>query len=148
MVLFGIALLGVGALTTVASVWHHFGHMISRGPGAVAGARTIEIRLADFSFTPRVIAVPAGEPLNLRLVNVGTELHDFTIAAQGIHRATRPAAAAITIGVRTARAGEFEFYCSVTGHRERGMVGRLVVQPPQGARPATTPHEARPTTEP
>jgi uncharacterized cupredoxin-like copper-binding protein len=140
-ILFGFALVGVGALTTVASLWHHFGHTISRGPPVVAGARTIEIVLADFSFSPQVIAVSAGEPLNARLVNTGTELHDFTIAAQGIHRAAQPKAVVI-IGLRTDRPGEFEFYCSVTGHRERGMVGRIVVQP------VARPQEDRPTTEP
>jgi uncharacterized cupredoxin-like copper-binding protein len=140
-ILFGFGLVGVGALTTVASLWHHFGHTISRGPPAVAGARTIELTLADFSFSPQVIAVSAGEPLNLRLLNTGTELHDFTLAAQGIHRATQPEAV-VMIGLRTDRPGEFEFYCSVTGHRERGMVGRIVV------RPAARPQKDRPTTEP
>jgi len=141
MILFGFALVGVGALTTIASVWHHFGHAIPRGPTPVAGARTIEIILADFTFSPRVITLPAGEPLNVRLINTGEELHDFTVPAQGIHRATQPKAA-ITIGLRTDRAGEFEVYCSVTGHRERGMVGRIIVQP------AGQPQEERPTTEP
>ncbi|MGH2453592.1 MAG: cupredoxin domain-containing protein [bacterium] len=136
-ILFGFTLVGVGALTTVASVWHHFGHAISRGPIPVAGARTLEITLTDFSFSPQLIAVRTGEPTNLRLVNIGEELHDFTVAARRIHRATKPKET-VTIGLHTDRPGEFEFYCSVTGHRERGMVGRIVVQP-QEERPATEP---------
>lgn len=127
-VIFGAVLVLVGALTTVASVWHHFGHLIARGPSPVAGARTIDVALAEYAFAPPVIAVRAGEAVNLRLVNQGDILHDFTVPAQGIHRAAQPKDA-VTIGLRTTRAGEFEFYCSVTGHRELGMAGRIVIQP-------------------
>ncbi len=127
-ILIGVALVGVGALTTFASVWHHFGHLIPRGPAPVAGARTVEITLSDFAFSPRVITVRVGEPLNLRLVNTGEAMHDYTVPAQGIHRAAKPDAA-VTLGLRTDRPGEFEVYCSVTGHRELGMVGRIMVQP-------------------
>ena len=40
-------------------------------------ARRVEVRLANFSFTPSTIHLRAGQPVVLHLVNVGSGGHDF-----------------------------------------------------------------------
>ncbi|HLZ66979.1 MAG TPA: cupredoxin domain-containing protein [Aliidongia sp.] len=40
-------------------------------------ARPVMVRLADFSFTPNHIALEAGAPVRLTLVNAGSGAHDF-----------------------------------------------------------------------
>lgn len=94
----------------------------------VAGARTIEVEAADFAFSPAEITVKAGEVVNLALVNRGVTVHDLVIPAYRIWLVA-PAGQSSTTGFRALRPGEYEFYCSVPGHREAGMVGRIVVTP-------------------
>ena len=106
-----------------------------RGPGAggqvlppVAGARTIDVVATDFSFKPSEISVKVGEVANLRLVNQGVTVHDLVVPAQGIWLVV-PAGQSVTTGFRTDRAGQYEFFCSVPGHIEAGMTGKIVVTP-------------------
>jgi len=94
----------------------------------VAGAPSVAVDLVDFGIRPLEIRVKAGQPVNLALVNRGRILHDLTIPALGFQAVVQP-------GQRTAAAltapapGTYELYCSVPGHREAGMTGRLVVAP-------------------
>jgi nitrite reductase (NO-forming) len=86
------------------------------------------VELVDFGIRPLEIRVKAGQPVNLALANRGRILHDLTIPALGFQSVVQP-------GQRTAVAltapapGTYELYCSVPGHREAGMTGRLVVAP-------------------
>lgn len=94
----------------------------------VAGARTIEIEATDFAFNPAEISLRAGEVVNLTVVNRGTTVHDLVVPAAGIWLVV-PAGRSVTTGFRADRLGEYEFYCSVPGHREAGMTGKIVVSP-------------------
>jgi heme/copper-type cytochrome/quinol oxidase subunit 2 len=94
----------------------------------VAGAPSVAVDLVDFGIRPLEIRVKAGQPVNLALANRGRILHDLTIPAVGFQAVVQP-------GQRTAAAltapasGTYDLYCSVPGHREAGMTGRLVVAP-------------------
>jgi len=94
----------------------------------IAGADGETVLLVDFGFRPGEIRVRAGEPVNLELVNDGRILHDLTIPARGFRAVVGPGQRT-TAGLSGVPAGAYEFYCSVPGHREAGMVGRLVVSP-------------------
>jgi nitrite reductase (NO-forming) len=69
-----------------------------------------------------------GQPINLELANRGVVVHDLTIPALGFQAAVQPGRQ-WTAGLRAPAAGTYEYYCSVPGHREAGMGGRLVVTP-------------------
>jgi nitrite reductase (NO-forming) len=94
----------------------------------VAGARTVDIAAADFSFQPAEITVRAGEVVNLRLQNKGVTVHDLVIPSHGVWLVAPPGAS-VAAGFRADRPGEYEFYCSVPGHREAGMTGKIIVTP-------------------
>ncbi|HET8679865.1 MAG TPA: cupredoxin domain-containing protein [bacterium] len=104
------------------------------GPGAgtalppVAGAPAVSVGMEDFRFVPAEIRLKAGQRVNLQVTNRGAILHDLVIPALRFH-AEVAAAQHTTVGFIAPRAGVYEFYCSVPGHREAGMVGRLVVLP-------------------
>lgn len=105
-----------------------------RGPGAgtvqspIVGAPAISIGMEDFRFVPPEIRVKAGQPVNLALTNRGGVLHDLVIPGLRFH-AEVAAGQRTTAGFVAPSVGVYEFYCSVPGHREAGMVGRLVVVP-------------------
>ena len=96
--------------------------------GPIAGAKGMAVTLVDFGFRPAEIRIRAGQPINLELANRGVVVHDLTIPALGFQAAVQPGRQ-WTAGLRAPAAGTYEYYCSVPGHREAGMGGRLVVTP-------------------
>jgi plastocyanin len=92
----------------------------------VAGARTVDIVATDFSFKPAEVSIRAGETVNVRLVNQGVTVHDLVVPSQGIWLIA-PAGQSVTSGLKFDQTGTCEFLCSVPGHREAGMIGRIIV---------------------
>ena len=95
-------------------------------PAPVTGARSMAIDAADFSFRPGEIHAAAGQAVNIILANRGAIVHDLTIPGLRFQLSAQPGQlreASLSPSVP----GTYEFYCSVPGHREAGMVGRLVV---------------------
>lgn len=154
-VLLGVVLIAVGIAGLVCvgrAGWHgagwggrgggwgwHRGPMM-RGPwgwqgrGAwalppVAGARTVEIVATDFSYNPVEIQVKAGEVVNLSLVNKDDDsVHDIMVPGLRV-RLLAPPGQTVAGAIRANRPGTYRFFCSIPGHRESGMVGRIVVTP-------------------
>ena len=109
------------------------------------------IEMTSFAYAPSVIEVGAGEVLEIAIQNVELTLHDFTIdkidadvhisylGGTGQHQhqelerdadvhfaLTEPASGVVHLKIH--EPGEYVFYCSVPGHREAGMEGKLIVQ--------------------
>ena len=102
-------------------------------------------------FEPAVVEVSVGHRIKLTLVNDGLAVHDIEIAGvpaedievvsgethaaeTGHHSELVVAAHAepgstATVLFTPTEAGEYEFACTLPGHREAGMVGKLVVTP-------------------
>jgi uncharacterized cupredoxin-like copper-binding protein len=90
--------------------------------------QTIEVRAKEYHFTPALITVDKGTRVTIRLINEGTEQHEFELDAFDFEIkpiAPRTRAQASFTADRT---GLFEFACHVDGHYEKGMVGFLRVQ--------------------
>lgn len=106
----------------------------------------LTIRASEMRYTPSALHLKAGVPVHLTLINDGKVLHDFNLkGVQGeakdshahhaehshssekgqLHLAVQPGKSASLH--LTPAAGEFIFYCSVPGHREAGMAGKLLV---------------------
>ena len=86
---------------------------------------TVTVVAKDMSFSPDRIEVPAGDRLVVEFENDGTQLHDFTAGTLGASELLgRGESEKLDLGVINADA---EFWCSVTGHREMGMEGDIVV---------------------
>jgi uncharacterized cupredoxin-like copper-binding protein len=109
--------------------------------------------LVDMSlllFTPDTIEVKAGEVVEIAIQNSEATLHDFTIdkvdadvhisylGGTGLHGHEEQAKAADVhfalteagsgvVHLKIHEPGEYVFYCSVPGHQEAGMEGKLIV---------------------
>jgi nitrite reductase (NO-forming) len=101
----------------------------SSGPAAAAGVEatgettTVRVEMRGMRFHPGTVEVPAGDRLVLEVVNADTDVHDLVLET----------------GDRTARLGageretlelgvvgrDLDGWCSVVGHRQRGMVLRV-----------------------
>ncbi|HYI24020.1 MAG TPA: c-type cytochrome [Thermomicrobiales bacterium] len=80
-----------------------------------------------YAWSQTEITVKPGD--TIQVVNAGAIEHDFTVDDLGIHEVLSSDAVTITIP-EDAEPGEYEFYCSVPGHKEGGMVGTLTIEAP------------------
>ena len=123
--------------------------------GACAGPPIQEVSLTavDMAFQPEAMEVTAGMPVRLTMINEGALDHDFSIleipmettgatavAMPGhdmsamtvepqLHMAVTMAMSN-TIEFTPTKPGTYEFFCTVAGHKDAGMVGTLVVKAP------------------
>ncbi len=116
-----------------------------------AGVQQRTVTANEFSFEPNAFEVNSGQPVEITFENKGTVEHDFSIRdidlaeqptttgdthmSGGHMMADQPkvhvAAAAGSRGTLTftpTKPGQYEFYCTLAGHKEAGMVGVLTVK--------------------
>jgi len=103
-------------------------------PGAPAVAANLEAY--DIGWRQKELTIGTG-PQIISITNTGASLHDFSIDALNIKQDLQPGQ---TVQVKIdAPAGTYEYYCSVPGHKQAGMVGTLTVKegvkPPSQATP-------------
>lgn len=91
-----------------------------------SGAREIPVRATSFRFTPKTIDLDAGEKVAIVLTSTDVE-HDFTVEG-GDHVVHAGGGKTAEGGLTIEKPGTYTFYCSVSGHRQAGMSGTLVVR--------------------
>lgn len=139
----GVCLLGVTVLTVSAACGGDTDDDGDENPNEVHIVMSDRLR-----FEPDEIRLKAGEPVVLDLDNGdGSTLHDFTVDEMPVmdvdegmgaeHEMDEEMTAlhmAVDAGDKGKIAftpkepGEYEFYCSVTGHAQAGMIGKLIVE--------------------
>ncbi|MCX6021774.1 MAG: cupredoxin domain-containing protein [Chloroflexi bacterium] len=121
------------------------------GCDSAAPVQEITVTAKDYRYTPDKITVNAGQKVRIKFVNADTVEHDVSAAAavqlvqtQGssahaghgdmamgaiapLHLHT-DANTTATIEFTPQNKGTYELFCSVTGHKEQGMVGTVIVQ--------------------
>ena len=116
-------------------------------------AQSFGVTAKEFAFAPAQLTVASGQPVELNLQNTGAVEHDWSV--REIDLAGKPIATETTSGGHASdmhgapklhvaasaggqgkltftpsKAGTYEFYCSVAGHKEAGMTGMLTVNAP------------------
>ncbi|MGB3327973.1 MAG: cupredoxin domain-containing protein [Thermomicrobiales bacterium] len=81
----------------------------------------------DFTFTPASISAPAGS--FIRLVNTGVLEHHFVVDEWNMNVTVPPGeTTVIRVPGDVAPGTSLTFYCSMPGHRDRGMQGTITVE--------------------
>lgn len=103
-----------------------------------AGARTVEVQLSSFDFTPSTIRLRAGQPIVLHLVNSASGGHNFSApeffaAATAVSGPVRGGKIEIgghqAVDVRlTPTRGTYRLRCTHPFHTAFGMTGEIDVQ--------------------
>jgi uncharacterized cupredoxin-like copper-binding protein len=108
--------------------------------------QTVTIDLSEFAFTPKEVALTAGQPYVLKVSNVGDVKHEFTAGdffnsvafrkaedASAEFKAWAPrevevfAGQSIELYLIPTKAGTYELVCEIEGHFEAGMFGTITV---------------------
>jgi len=105
---------------------------------AQPAARTVEISLSNFDFTPSTIRLRAGEPIVLHLVNTAHGGHNFAApeffaAASGVSGPVTSGKVELhgnqTVDIRlTPARGHYHLRCTHTMHTAFGMSGEIEVE--------------------
>jgi uncharacterized cupredoxin-like copper-binding protein len=93
---------------------------------ASGGGDVIELEAQD-PFAWSVTEIEAAPGQVIRAVNTGMLEHDFTVDELDINEVLTDEPVEITIPEDAPVGDSYEFYCSVPGHREGGMVGTLTI---------------------
>jgi len=97
------------------------------GGGGTGGKITVE--MSEYKYSPDRLTASPGATVQLTLKNVGALQHDFHIdAGNQTSPLVDPGKSVDFSFTAPSQAGEYEFWCTVPGHKELGMVGTLVVQ--------------------
>jgi plastocyanin len=106
-----------------------------------AAAQTIQISATDFQFDPRELTADPGE-ISFELTNDGQSPHALEVEGGGVEAKsdTIDPGASTTLTV-SLEEGEYEIYCPVGDHKDRGMTGTLVVGGGGAGGGGTTTHE-------
>jgi nitrite reductase (NO-forming) len=92
-----------------------------------AGGGDVTVVMVDIAYEPTEFTIPADTDVVVSLPNEGQLEHNFVIDELNIASETIPGGETTSVTINAA-AGEYEYYCSIPGHREAGMVGTLTVE--------------------
>ena len=119
----------------------------------VAAPKVLSVVAKEFAFAPAALTAKAGQPITISLQNTGAVEHDWsireieisgeattsgdatsghTMGGMGDEPKLHVAAGIGNKGTLTftpSKPGTYEYYCTVAGHKEAGMVGTLTVTP-------------------
>lgn len=96
-------------------------------PDQGAAAPAPEVDMVDIAFNPKELTIPANTDVTINLKNSGAATHNFNLEEQGIHSGDIAGGGTGSVVVNLPP-GEYEYQCDIPGHKEAGMVGKLIVQ--------------------
>lgn len=116
-----------------------------------SASQALSVTAKEFAFAPAALTVKAGQPVTISLQNTGAVEHDWSVREIEISGETTSSddtmsghsmgnmgdepklhvAAGVggkgTLTFTPGKPGTYEYYCTVAGHKEAGMVGTLTV---------------------
>jgi uncharacterized cupredoxin-like copper-binding protein len=99
--------------------------------GETAGVvgNKVTIILKDFTLTPASVSLPKAGKYTFELHNEGAQTHALEVEGNGVEEKSSE----INFGEQTSftvdlkKAGDYEMYCPVDGHKGLGMTGSITV---------------------
>lgn len=94
---------------------------------AAAGPVKVEIMLSEFKIDPSAIAVPVGQPIEFSVTNMGQAQHTFAVDVGGKTYGTDliDPNSTVILQVPSLDAGTYAAYCTVSGHKDLGMLATV-----------------------
>lgn len=116
-------------IIAVLGVWYYLKpkpQVVSNQSSAPANLTVIEMSGDKFRFSPDTITVKKGQPVRIALTSVDMP-HNFAVDELGVQGEIFQPGQTGNTDFTPEKTGEFEFYCAVGQHRQKGMAGKLKV---------------------
>jgi plastocyanin len=92
------------------------------------GAKTATISETEFKLTPSTASVGSGA-VTITAKNAGTTMHNLEIEGNGVEKKTANIQPGSTASLKLRlKPGTYEMYCTIPGHKQAGMKGKVVVK--------------------
>jgi len=117
---------GSGGGTNAASTAASTGSSTSSGGGVI---KTVSVHETEYKLSPNTISLTKPGTYVFKGVNDGTIAHALGVEGNGVDQdisAIDPGSSG-TLKVRLPKAGTYEIYCPVDGHKGLGMKGTITV---------------------
>ena len=97
-----------------------------------AAGKTVNVDATEFAFNPNTFSGTVGQKITFKINNKGTVDHNFVIlnadGSQELAKTEVKVGASATLDFTPTAAGEYQVDCNLPGHKEAGMVGKLIVK--------------------
>ena len=97
-----------------------------------ATGKVINVDTTEFAFNPNAFSGTVGQKLSFKINNKGTVDHNFVIlnadGSQELAKIEVKVGTSATLDFTPTAAGEYQVDCNLPGHKEAGMVGKLIVK--------------------
>lgn len=100
---------------------------LTDGTATTTTQKIFNITAGNFYFVPNAITVNKGDQVTFVVTNAGG-VHDVVVDELGVKTPTTRTATTATFTFTASKSGSFVYYCSVPGHRAKGMWGTLTVK--------------------
>ena len=94
---------------------------------ASGAAQEVKLTVKEFSYEPKELKLIANKPVKLTLENKGQLDHDLVIEGLKVKVLAKPGATE-SVTFTPEKAGSYDYECSVVGHKDAGMKGKVTVQ--------------------
>ena len=95
--------------------------------GGTTASAPQAVDMVDIAYTQTALTIPANTDVVINLTNKGVLVHNFNVDELNVHSGDYASQQAGSVTINAAP-GTYQFYCSVPGHKDIGMVGTLTVQ--------------------
>jgi uncharacterized cupredoxin-like copper-binding protein len=96
--------------------------------GASGGGETIDISETEFAIDPADPTAQAGE-VTFAITNDGSAPHNLEVEGNGVEEVSDTIEGGQSTNLTVdLKAGTYEIYCAIPGHKEQGMEGELTVE--------------------
>lgn len=101
---------------------------VNNQPVVSGPVKEVSVSAKEYVYTPSTITVKKGENIKINFTNNGTTVHNFTITELGVATKTIGPGETDSVTFAVPNTGTFTYFCSVDGHRDLGLQGKLIVQ--------------------
>jgi uncharacterized cupredoxin-like copper-binding protein len=91
---------------------------------------TVTFVLKDFTIEPGTVTLPKPDTYTFKATNEGAQTHNLEVEGNGVEAKGKKIVFGeeTTFKVKFTKAGSYEMYCPVDGHRALGMEGTITVK--------------------
>ncbi len=102
------------------------------GTAQPPAGKVVNVDATEFAFNPNTFSGVVGQTISFKIANKGTLDHNFVIlntaGTQELAKIEVKVGTSATLDFTPTAAGEYPVDCNLPGHKEAGMIGKLIVK--------------------